>query len=424
MLASPRPISSGSMADPATPPPSLAKSYPRSTLLSLATCMETPPDRLRSFPVILRSSFSDQEWGIDEEHAAVLDGKPASEALPIPKPGAAKAQPTMGRPIVERKFSGSESDSSEVLFQFNSFSSAEKPAPIMLDFKNPFASSLGSLPIRLGARKNSAISFFQDFPASVNSSSSSVHLVPEGGGASHSVTLGKDFARMRLGRRNSSESMDSTGSGSSISIGNGGLNPFAAPFPLPPTTKPYTPPNSLAAPIHKLGSKPISFSSSTPAPSLKNTNNVGATTLPPPRNSSLPQKPSGLPPVFIKRESAALPQPMALPDVAPLGKDWVGEKALSGNDRRRMSAVTTTGIGMSSKGADAPGLSQVSFSSVSLPANRVGLYGRSGSLLRSRASVDNSSEGELLSSSPKRPERLAKLGERLRESVSHRKVKA
>ena len=54
--------------------------------------------------------------------------------------------------------------------------------------------------------------------------------------------------------------------------------------------------------------------------------------------SSLPLRPGPLPPVYVKRESAALPQPMALPDVAPLGKEWEGDQAISGNERRRRAS--------------------------------------------------------------------------------------
>ncbi|KAK4683519.1 hypothetical protein P7C73_g6730, partial [Tremellales sp. Uapishka_1] len=97
-----------------------------------------------------------------------------------------------------------------------------------------------------------------------------------------------------------------------------------------------------------------------------------ATPLP----SSLPAKPGPLPPVFIRRESAALPQRMALPDVPVLGKDWEGELAISGNEKRRRASAMSLGL---------------------TPGQAVGPSASVGA---------------------QRPERLVKLGQRLRESIS------
>lgn len=100
---------------------------------------------------------------------------------------------------------------------------------------------------------------------------------------------------------------------------------------------------------------------------------------------------------------------MALPDVAPLDKEWEGENALSGNEkRRRTNAVGSIGSSLGSlNGLGA--LDNVS--------------GRAGT--RSRCESNVSSDAEW-GGGPvgKRPERLARLGEHLRESMSRGRAKA
>lgn len=104
--------------------------------------------------------------------------------------------------------------------------------------------------------------------------------------------------------------------------------------------------------------------------------------LPLPRPSSLPQRPPGpIAPVYIKKESAVLPQSMALPAIPPLGRAWEGEEALSGNERRRRGSVAST---ISSSG---------SFSAISSDGDAGG-----------------------------RPARLVKMGQRWRESVGKAKM--
>lgn len=400
-----------------TPPPSLVTTYSRSTLLSLATPDLPPPNplRLQSFSSILRSSISDDEWGVSEDVATLLDGKPVSEVMPVRrddkgKPKVGKLPSAAGRPVSTRQNSGSSTSSStsQVLFHFTSATATpsriNNPPQVLMEFSNPFSSpnSLGlGVPIKLGPRKSSASSIFQDFPASVNSSSSSLHIAPNGrglnviGGARDSLTLGKELGRMRLGRRDSLDSVGSSVSAqSSVSFPGGGLNPFAPPFPhlsandddLKPGVKPFR--NAY---------------SSSHIPQVAQAPQVPQhvhASLPLPRPSSLPQRPGPLPPVFIKRESAALPQPMALPDVAPLGREWEGENALSGNEKRRMSAVGSIGSIGSLSGLGALG-------------------NTSGVETRSRSGSDASSDaGWNTGPVGKRPERLARLGERLRESMS------
>jgi hypothetical protein len=80
------------------------------------------------------------------------------------------------------------------------------------------------------------------------------------------------------------------------------LNPFAPPFPLPAKIQ-------------------------------------DAPSLPMPMPSSLPKRPGALPPVFVKKESATLPQPMALPAVPSLGHAWDG--VVSGNERRRARSISS-----------------------------------------------------------------------------------
>lgn len=234
-----------------TPPPSLVTTYSRSTLLSLATPDLPPPNplRLQTFSLILRPSISNDELGMSEDLSTLLDGKPVSEVMPIHrddkgKPKVAKSS-SAGRPVSTRQNSGSSTSSStsEVLFHFTSATTVPSeinPPQVLMEFSNPFSSqnSLGlGVPIKLGPRKSSASSIFQGFPASVNSSSSSLHIAPNGrsldviSGARDSLTLGKELGRMRLGRRDSLDSVGSSVSAqSSVSFPGGGLNPFAPPF--------------------------------------------------------------------------------------------------------------------------------------------------------------------------------------------------
>ncbi|KIR72906.1 hypothetical protein I310_03510 [Cryptococcus deuterogattii CA1014] len=406
-----------------TPPPSLVTTYSRSTLLSLTRPDLPPPNplRLQTFTPILRSSISDDEWGVSEDLSTLLDGKPVSNVMPVHRESKRRSEvaksSSAGRPVSIRQNSGSSTSSStsEVLFHFTSVTPSKiNPPQVLVEFSNPFTSqnSLGlGIPIKLGRRKSSASSIFQGFPASVNSSSSSLHIPPNGnlnaiGGARDSMTLGKELGRMRLGRRDSLDSVGSSvSSQSSTSFPRGGLNPFAPPFPPSLVT---------ANDYFKTPSKPFTMahSSSSPIPQVPQVPQqvqIQTASLPLPRPSSLPPRPGPLPPVFIKRESAALPLPMALPNVAPLGKEWEGENALSGNEkRRRTSAVGSIGSSIGSlSGLDT--LDNVS--------GRVGTRSRNGSNVSSDGEWGGGSVG-------KRPERLARLGEQLRESMSQGRAKA
>lgn len=85
-----------------------------------------------------------------------------------------------------------------------------------------------------------------------------------------------------------------------------------------------------------------------------------------------------------------------------MGREWEGENALSGNEKRRMSAVAGGSIGSFS-----------SLSGLGALGNTCGVGTRSRS--GSNASSDEEWNRSLVG---KRPERLARLGERLRESMS------
>jgi hypothetical protein len=179
----------------------------------------------------------------------------------------------------------------------------------------------------------------------------------------------------------------------------GSLNAFAPPFPLPQTT-------------------PSSLSHSPAIPAGSGAAKKESSTLPLP--PSLPKKPTTiLPPVFVKRELAMLPQTMALPDVPPMGEDWVGERSLSGNEKRRRASEFPSSVTIHGWGAS-PG--------AGLGLN-VGLEGlsRPGSSLSMTRSVSGLSigggGGGAGGSAPnsRRPQRLVSLGEKLKENI-HRAV--
>jgi hypothetical protein len=280
----------------------------------------------------------------------MLDGEPIAKSLPIPTMESTGSH------------SDSDPDTVDVLFDYKSY-----PKPVLIDFTNlnPFETP----------REASAV--FQVIPGSNCSSDTLVGGNGNVMGNIMAASLGEKFSTLRLGARtnsmartrsfdrSSSPTLSDSSRGSRGSLSKGGLNAFAAPWPLPDTT----PKIPLTNPIDKLAS-----------------NTTAESTLPLPKYlpSSLPPKPNApLPPVFIKRESAALPQPMALPDIAPLGRGWEGEYSMSGNDKRRRA------------------------SEMGLPPLPLDL-----------GTVQSRNKGFGGSLVEKRPERLVKLGERLRMSTA------
>ncbi|ORX35087.1 hypothetical protein BD324DRAFT_652803 [Kockovaella imperatae] len=369
---------------PAAPPPTLimtdgstAKSYNRHFLLSLATPQARPPnpERVRSFSQLLRNDSC--QWGVDENVSTILGGciSPAeSTGSTVASLSGPKIQKAVGGPA-------------EILFNFKS---PEQTPPVLVDFTvpNPFdnkslSTNASSATPRM-APEFKASNVFQSFPGSKCPSQGSLSAAEDG--PAHAQSFGDTFKTLRLGARldsmdfarsrSSSITMsDDTGrrasrlSSISSNAGQRPLNAFAAPWPLPKTTPT----------IHLSKSRGSSIASSP----------IDGQTLPLPKPSSLPSslpaKPNTvLPPVFVKRETAALPQSMALPDIAPLGKDWEGENSLSGNDKRRRA-------------------SEMGFAPLPLPRDSLiqGLVGK-----------------KSLEVKPARPERLVKMGQNWRASVS------
>ena len=307
-----------SRCSPGTPPPSLvssktasARSYARNFLLSLATPHAVPPapQRLNSFSEILRKDSS-SDWGIDETVSDILDGQPASKSFPIPKQAELIGVEGQGHPA-------------DLLFNYRS-SPGDAAVPILIDFGNPEP---------FGKCDTEAPDAFQSFPQSVNSAGTFTMGTASTTTAGDRVTINDTFRCMRLGSRTPSFSRSTSPSLSESSLrqrsdslsSNASLNPFAAPWPLPKSTPKLTIPFTNLDSVSSSPAKSISSEASLPLPKA----------LP----SSLPQKPNcSLPPVFVKREAAALPQPMALPDVVPMGSGWEGHNSLSGNEKRRRAS--------------------------------------------------------------------------------------
>ncbi|WVW81283.1 hypothetical protein I302_103274 [Kwoniella bestiolae CBS 10118] len=356
-------------------PNSKSISYRRSFLLSLANPTPTDPQHrprkisrpLSSFTPILRCSIalSDSDWGISEESSSLFDNQPISRDLPIPREGDVRhpcdrstISRTSGGSMDEYTFGGSTRDS-ETLFHYKSYDESlggENKLPILVDFGNPFAGG-GSISSSPGSVDKAAPTKNKDrepqdkhplstFPRSVNSSTTSLQDLGIRLGPRENLV---DPLPLHLGGRvsrsnsnSSSTSLSSIRRSSSFSRETKELNPFAPPFPLPNTQGTGTDQLHQPKPISLKGTlnRRISISndrSNSNSPEIE----PFPGSLPLPKNlpPSLPPKPSSLAPVFVKRESAALPQPMALPDIPPLGREWTGENSLSGNEKRRRASL-------------------------------------------------------------------------------------
>nr|XP_019006025.1 uncharacterized protein I203_01343 [Kwoniella mangroviensis CBS 8507]OCF69486.1 hypothetical protein I203_01343 [Kwoniella mangroviensis CBS 8507] len=411
LATSPKAISPVDDHIPSSPPSSKERSqsitYPRAFLLSLAYPNEHQDHpgaeprkisrRLSSFTPILRCSvaMTDSDWGISEDQSSLFDNQPISRDLPIPLSG--ERHPCdRSRSGISRGNSsddgygygyghgnGVSTRDSETLFSYRSMDDKEGKLPILVDFDDPFGTNgigNGQTPshrhlndsdqekdkVHKGIvngkereRERESI-----FPRSVNSSTTSlqnlgIRLGPREDLVDQNSLVGGGG---KISRSNSNSSITSSKSilnrrSSSPFGGHHGtseLNPFAPPFPLPNPNNGHG--NGLIQPkpisLNEAIQRRISTSSDRSNPrSQSNSPELLAVagSLPLPKNlpSSLPAKPSPLPPVFVKRESAALPQPMALPDIAPLGKDWHGDNSLSGNEKRRRASLLHTGQAIS-----------------------------------------------------------------------------
>ncbi|KAK8844766.1 hypothetical protein IAR55_006616 [Kwoniella newhampshirensis] len=467
---------------PSTPPPSLAYTRTTLLSLLPPTPPIPQPRRLSSFTPILRISntLDESQWGVDESEATLFDDQPISKVFPIPplsqegvhdilslsiassqddtntKIRGERVYPA-DRKSIWRRGSGSSTTSSgkfsddEVLFHFASPSVGQEKRQVLVDFTNPFARIVEKLKNNLDTeigtgtdtdsntfsssnkmdglrggeidawqglrarsdnamRRPSASSVFQLFPSSVNSSSTSLHIPSTSKPFLSRVTnqidpissLGEAHHPPRRGLPSSRSSSIS----SSSSTEDRSLNPCAPPFRFSNTLPPSSHPPPLPVPRTSNFNVPAS-------PSLNPTTPVDTPpSLPLPKPASLPARPPGpLPPVFVKRESAALPQPMALPDVAPLGEGWEGENSLSGNDKRRRASES----GLPPLPIAAP-IQDPKDVDASGTKNRMGGT-RKTSHVGSGRSSPTPSFTQSLGNEP-RPERLVRLGQKLRASLS------
>ncbi|RXK42666.1 hypothetical protein M231_00221 [Tremella mesenterica] len=423
------------------PPPSLASSnstsstrrpsYTRNELFSLAQTPDLPSIKgLEKFPIIRERRETDgwDKWGIDESFSSLLNNEPISKLFPVPPslPSAPVLIPSSERtstttnmsistvsspqnlirlsesdntsPIVNNKTSEEQDKKTELVFEYLSPASKEAPAPpIRLAFTNPFDTSR---PLA-EQKKPSAVSIFNT-PGSLSRTSSTSTASTLG-----MMSLGKDFDNLRLHR-----SMSRSSSISSVSSGSADdpdwrksqkkeerrstLNRFAAPWPLPATTPVIAPmPSSSPGPRFqalktKIGVSDHGMSHPEIGKGVNEAKDEG-TSLPLPKAASLPPRPGPIAPVYVKRESAALAQPMSLPNVAPMSHIWETEEAMSGNERRRRASEVSGGQGWQTPSRGTSDAGSVS-----------------------------SEEGR---GQDQRPERLVNLGKSLRKSVSE-KVRA
>jgi len=120
-----------------------------------------------------------------------------------------------------------------------------------------------------------------------------------------------------------------------------------------------------------------------------------------------------------------LPQTMALPDIPPMGDDWIGERSSSGNEKRRRASefptsVTSWGGGGRSVSSCSQGdqLGPRSTSGIGLAVGLEGLSRPGSSLSISRSGTTINLAGGGSAPNSRRPQRLVSLGEKLKESIN------
>lgn len=343
--------------------------------------MPLPPTTTTTAPVVLAAAAGDEETLLLGEAADEHDGTKRKTPITAPAPAAGPGPMFLDSPVEDM----------DIDIELHSA-------------KNPRSGwSTTTRPRQPPASASAAMIF--NSPISLGS--------PEGSGEiAHSLSKQHvDLRHQQQRHRSSSSSSSSSSSGDSgvtikaspdqwdwrkkpsMTIASR-LNAFAAPWPLPQTT----PQLSSSSPGQGQGQaqpKPIRHgapAAAVPPPIARAESN----TLPAPPSLPLPAKPSGsLPPIFVKREAALLPQGMAQPHVAPMGREWDGENGLSGNDRRRRASE------------------QGSVAGISRTMSNVSIASRA-----STASATGGAGGSLSSSHSQRPDKLVRLGEKLKQNAN------
>ncbi|WWC67314.1 uncharacterized protein I206_101222 [Kwoniella pini CBS 10737] len=345
-------------------PESKSKSYSRSELISLAIndFSESQSERkltkrLNSFTPILRfpSHSNSNKWideleGKSEFDLNLFDNLPISKDLPIPE-----LTKNEKHPCDKSNISTSIEGEDENLFNYKSILKEENDFPILINFQNPFKFNQieNKIPLNSYEQQQKQIQHFEKDNLINSSNSNSINNLGIRIGSRENLSNNLIEIEKKLSRSNSnstcsiSSQTSSSKLSSSFSKDRNELNPFAPPFPIQNNLSNS---NSKNNNNNILQPKPIQFNDKSitinklrsNSPNNNNNNNnsppsQNEISLPLPKlPSSLPLKPSPLPPIFIKKESAALPQPMSLPDIEPLGSNqWINENSLSGNEKRR-----------------------------------------------------------------------------------------
>ena len=112
-----------------------------------------------------------------------------------------------------------------------------------------------------------------------------------------------------------------------------------------------------------------------------------------------------------------LPQTMALPDIPPMGDDWIGERSLSGNEKRRRASEFPTSVTANSISSQGGHFGPRSTSGIGFAVGLEGLSRPGSSLSISRSGTPINLTGGSAPNS-RRPQRLVSLGEKLKENIN------